>query len=476
MAQKLLYTSQPFFFTQPATLAAMAALHGAETADPETARVLELGCASGGNLIPMAARFPKASFVGIDLEPDAIAEGQRQIAALQLSNITLEAADILDFAERAEEFDYLICHGVLSWVPKKVRAAIFRICKTQLSPRGIAMLSFNVLPGWRQEYIIRDICIGATDPTLDPETNVTRALEKLQQIAAGVPENTPYGFLVRQAAQKLAGANPTYFLGEYLAPVNKPFLFADVQRRASKAGLHYVSEPELAASAPERIVANAANARALANGDAGKLQSILDEMSGRSFRRAIFSKSPVQSEPDGRKLADLHVSLSFAREAPMSRTFHIGTGQAYTAPNDEVADVIDELSRAFPSSRLVADLRANDRDTLLSALMFLAASGYLRLQTVGLEAGHAGTNKPVAFDFARFEATEKRPWLTTLQHHAVVPSPDAIALLPHLDGSRDHAALGDLLQGADRAARVASALRQLEQAALLSTSLTSHPR
>src|SRR5215468_8587224 len=98
--EKLLYTSQPFFFTQPASLAAMAALHGVDAAPVESARVLELGCASGGNIIPLAAHFPEAQFVGVDIEAEAIANGVRRAAALGLANIKLEAADIVDFAER----------------------------------------------------------------------------------------------------------------------------------------------------------------------------------------------------------------------------------------------------------------------------------------------------------------------------------------------------------------------------------------
>jgi protein-L-isoaspartate O-methyltransferase len=466
--KKLLYTSQPFFFTQPATLAAMAALYGAARAPVETARVLELGCASGGNIIPMAARFPKASFVGIDLEAEAIAEGQKRIAALKLSNIKLETADILEFAERNEEFDYLICHGVLSWVPKKIRSAIFRVCKTQLSPRGLALISFNVLPGWRLEQIVRDIAMGAVDAAADPQTHVSRAIARLEAVAAGVQENTPFGFIVRQAAQRLATANPSYFLGEYLAPVNKCFLFEDIRRRAQKAGLHYVSEPELATSLPERVLPNsAAKARALAHGDAAKLQSILDEVSGRSFRRAVFSKQPAHQEPDEKALDALHVSLALGRDQSAPRVFHTGTGQTYTAPNDEIADAVGELARIYPATRAVADLAVQDRAMLTSALMLLASSSHLHVQDTAFEVGRASAAKPIAFEVARLEAGEQKGWVTTLQHHAVAPSPDTMTLLPYLDGSRDHAALTELLSGGDRIGRVEAALKQLEHAALL---------
>ncbi len=53
------YPSMPITHTQPAHLAALARLFGAEAPSVERARVLELGCAAGGNIIPLAARFPQ---------------------------------------------------------------------------------------------------------------------------------------------------------------------------------------------------------------------------------------------------------------------------------------------------------------------------------------------------------------------------------------------------------------------------------
>jgi protein-L-isoaspartate O-methyltransferase len=463
---KLLYTSQPFFFSQPASLAAMAALYGVETAPVETARVLELGCASGGNIIPMAARFPKASFVGVDIEAAEITEGERRIAALRLSNIQLEAADIVAFAERKEEFDYVICHGVLSWVPEPVQDAVFRLCRTQLSPRGLIVISFNVLPGWRLEQMIRDICFAALDPTADPLRNVSRAMARLEAIAAGTQERTPYGFLTRQAAQRLAQADPTYLLAEHLAPVNDPFLFEDILTLAREAGLHYVSDAELTTSLPEAVLPHAAvKARALANGNAAHLQSYLDQMSGRSFRRAIFAKRAARAEPNADAFANLHASLALHRDASSPRAFHTASGHTYTAPNDLVADAFGELAKAYPATRLISDLAPPE--ALENSVMFLAAAGHLRVQTTPLRTGLASAAKPIAFSVARLEAVQRPPWVTTLRHFSASLSPDAMALLPHLDGSRDQNALAEMLQGQDRMARVDAALGLLEREALL---------
>ena len=52
------YSNYPYAQTHPDRLATVAALHGLSTPDPATARVLEIGCGAGGNLIAMATASP----------------------------------------------------------------------------------------------------------------------------------------------------------------------------------------------------------------------------------------------------------------------------------------------------------------------------------------------------------------------------------------------------------------------------------
>ncbi len=135
------YTSDPFPNTHPALLAAIAHLFAIDAAPLPAARVLELGCASGGNIIPLAARHPQASFVGVDLSGAQVAAGQKRIADLGLANIALHCQSFSEFTGHDAAFDYIICHGVYSWVPAALRETIFRICRENLSPRGIALIS-----------------------------------------------------------------------------------------------------------------------------------------------------------------------------------------------------------------------------------------------------------------------------------------------------------------------------------------------
>ena len=56
---ELPYPGSPFPQTHPLRLSAIGALFGMQPADVQHCRVLELGCADGGNLIPMAVALPE---------------------------------------------------------------------------------------------------------------------------------------------------------------------------------------------------------------------------------------------------------------------------------------------------------------------------------------------------------------------------------------------------------------------------------
>src|SRR5262245_24376704 len=94
--ENLPYRSRAFPQTHPGRLSAIATMFGLETPPVETARVLELGCASGGNLIPHAARFPDGQFVGVDLSPGHVELARERIADLGLGNIEIRCQSITD--------------------------------------------------------------------------------------------------------------------------------------------------------------------------------------------------------------------------------------------------------------------------------------------------------------------------------------------------------------------------------------------
>ncbi len=145
---ELPYDSLPLPETQPDFLAAMAKLHGFDAPDPRRARILELGCAQGGNLIPLAWRWPESDCVGVELSRVQAEAGAAFVKRLGLPNVRIVHGDLAALPDDLGAFDYIIAHGVFSWVPPAVQQALLEACRRHLSPQGVAYVSFNVAAGW----------------------------------------------------------------------------------------------------------------------------------------------------------------------------------------------------------------------------------------------------------------------------------------------------------------------------------------
>jgi predicted O-methyltransferase YrrM len=179
---ELTYETNPFPETHPGNLAMLGRLFGIPTIDPQQCRVLELGSATGGNIIPMAWHLPRSEFVGVELSRSQASIGQCIIQALDLTNIRLDVCDILELEpERIGQFDYIIVHGVYSWVPVVVREKILHLLGQCLTPQGIAYVSYNVLPGWRMRGGVRDLLLYVTRDAVSAEAKYTTAIAALER-------------------------------------------------------------------------------------------------------------------------------------------------------------------------------------------------------------------------------------------------------------------------------------------------------
>src|SRR6266567_8093421 len=142
------YPAKPYHVTRPDHLELFGWLFGMRPRPADEARVLEIGCGTGENVLLAAECFPRARFVGVDLSPSQIDAGRRTQAALGLDNVELRSFDLTRIDAEFGEFDYIVAHGVYSWVPAPVREALLEVMRQRLAPQGIAFVSANVKPGW----------------------------------------------------------------------------------------------------------------------------------------------------------------------------------------------------------------------------------------------------------------------------------------------------------------------------------------
>src|SRR5829696_5245443 len=149
------YSNYPYGQTHPDRLGTVAVLYGLHPPDPFTARVLEIGCGAGGNLIAMAAATPGIRALGFDLAAGPVADGQRAIAEIGLENVELRHGDVRAVTDLGE-FDYVIAHGVYSWIPADARDALLATIREHMVPNGIAYISYNAEPGGYFRRMLRD--------------------------------------------------------------------------------------------------------------------------------------------------------------------------------------------------------------------------------------------------------------------------------------------------------------------------------
>src|SRR5687767_5966377 len=104
---ELPYPAAAYIQSHPSRLETLANLFGMSPPDITRCRVLELACADGANLIPIACALPESTFVGVDLSTRQLAAGHENIAALGLTNIDLRHCDIRNVDASFGSFDYI---------------------------------------------------------------------------------------------------------------------------------------------------------------------------------------------------------------------------------------------------------------------------------------------------------------------------------------------------------------------------------
>ncbi|HMP42988.1 MAG TPA: class I SAM-dependent methyltransferase, partial [Roseiflexaceae bacterium] len=320
------YQSVALPSTYPGHLYALATLLGMRPAAPQQCRVLEIGCADGGNLLAMAATLPHSTFYGIDLSQRQIDTARELRNTLGLQNVTLEQRDIQAIGADFGSFDYIIAYGIYSWVPPEVQQTLFEVIRRHLAPQGIALVSYNTYPGWHIRGMVRDMLVRHSRffTTQQERIHQSRALltfltTATDQLVPHMPRLELYQQLLAQEHDVLRDRPDYYLVHEHLDAYNEPVYLTDFVERAAQHRLQYLVDSHLpsslTATLPRPI---AAQLEAIAPNQIA-LEQYLDFLTNRQFRETLLCRSEV---PVARDLAthNLH-GLQLASAA------HVETGE-----------------------------------------------------------------------------------------------------------------------------------------------------
>jgi len=458
-------TSHPS--TDPAVTAVAAQLAGLDICPPSGARILEIGCASGHNLLPLAARWPESRFTGIDFSRTSIDDARETARLAGLTNVDFIGTDIRTFDPGAgAAYDYIIAHGVYSWVPFDARQALLDFCGTRLAEKGLAVISYNTLPGWS----LRNSVVGLTKllSTRPVNESIGRDPERiLGFLAAAAGNHTPYSRHLTGVLHDMFGKGESVLSFDEFSPVNEPCTFLDFAGHAARSGLRYLGESELTNNFPAALAPEAAEMLKPLENDPLTLQQTIDVLTNRTFRSSLLCRADAPT----RERISMATVLDFAVWCPHATVRDAGGVLLQDRSGNELVRFENPLAVAFFSLLEETKPEAVPIHDVLGMLAAILADTWnpaqgppalARLLMNSARQGHVQLrHEPVRFDASppafpdlgmlRLLAAGKKRPIVDIYHTAHVLNDMRARLARAMDGSRSVADLSDLARsiGAD---------------------------
>jgi SAM-dependent methyltransferase len=425
----------------------VATLFGLRPAAPDACRLLELGCGDGGNLVPMAYALRESSFCGIDLSARAIERAAAVAAALRLGNVEFLQADLTALPALGT-FDFVVAHGVYSWVAPPERDALLAACREHLAPHGVAYVSYDVLPGGHLREITRQMLRWHLRAVDQPEQRIAGARDLLAAIAEARPEGDEMRLVAERALQQGDAA----LFHDELAPHHQAVLFTDFVAHAGAHGLRFLAEADVfemdAGALPPELAR-----------DPVEREQYLDFFKGRMFRQSLLCHADAELDEPGLDAVRGMLAATPARRVGEGE-FRGPLGATLKTDHEAVEAAFVRLGEAWPAPLPVASL--GDDPAVAETLRRAYAANLVRLHVWAPPLATAPSERPRASALARLQAGEGTR-VTTLLHTSVEVGDElGRRLIRLLDGTRDRAALlAELERPADELERSLQGLARI---------------
>ena len=456
--------------THPNRLACMATLFGLQPAEVATCRVLELACASGGNLIPMAYGLPQASFVGVDLSSVQLTAGKAVVESLGLTNIRLEHANILDLPDDFGTFDYIIAHGVYSWVPPAVQDKILSIYSHLLAPQGVGYISYNCYPGWHSLEMVRELMLYHVSEMQTVEQKVQQARAVLKFVMQSTAEqHRGHSQTLREHWELFSNCSDSYLYHELLEENNQPVYFHQFAARAAQHNLKFLSEASLLEMRGPGI-SEELYETLQQHDDPLIVEQYVDFLVNRTFRKTLLchanlttAKQPLLENVPKFRILGMAVPKSSTPDlvGTKSEEFTSSWGSSVTTSHPVDKTSLFTLAEAVPFSLTFADLLeriqqrlypkqafpsdSRDHDRLCQSLLNCYLSGMIEFELFEPVLAAEISPLPVCSPVARMELADSGS-LTNMRHQGIaMQNPITMHLIPLLDGKHDHEWLVEFL-------------------------------
>jgi methyltransferase-like protein len=417
----------------------------------------------------MAVGLPKCEFVGVDAAGTAIARGRAMAEEIGLKNLTLRHLDLMEMAPDYGQFDYIIAHGVYSWVSDPVRKQVLAICKGSLAPQGVAYVSYNTFPGCHNRLMLREMMQFHNRDIHEPQQKMQQAFNLLKVLAHALEKSEePYTKFLRDDLERLSKRSLEAMYHDELADVFAPFYFHEFMDQAQQHDLQFLGEAEFFDMVPRGLSPDAVKVLGRLSNEIVLREQYLDFMRGRHFRKTLLCHPDVALNRSVKHdcVRSYYVTsmtnpeLPAPNPEPGATEIFRSSANATLTTSDPLArallwHVVDKNPERILFSRLAAEVEARarqqygfapqpDQDIAADISEFvwsMYCAGLLDLHVHVPPYVTGVTDKPLASPLARWQA--RRTNVIATLHHRTLQLGISVhqGILALLDGTRNRADL-----------------------------------
>jgi SAM-dependent methyltransferase/methyltransferase-like protein len=467
------YAGLPVVRSQPEYLETVARLRGMQPAATSRARVLELGCGAGGNLLPLADRYPESRFVGIDRSARQIEIAQQVARELSLENVEFRSQHLLELNAALGTFDYIIANGIYSWVDAPLREKLLAVCRDHLAPQGIAYVSYKTYPGWAVHEMFRNMMLYDAREASNATEKIARARMFLEFLDASLSENEPYGALLHGELAALKKQSDEYLLHDHLEEFSHPVYFPDFAQHARTFSLQTAGDGVLGIRRRDYLGEVLERQLDAITTDDAERELYRDVVYGRTVRQTLLCHEAV-SLPNSvtpEMLGGLYLAGALRAAAAQVDIGSSAVAQFSNRAGTQISTKLPlvkaallHLSEAWPDYVRYEDcvpaacarletagfpmpIPAEEIERLEKNLTQCCAGGGLELHSERPSYTPRASDKPAASPLVRWQA-RRGEVVANRRHEPVRLEMFERCLIDLLDGTRDQAALTELLAAA----------------------------
>jgi hypothetical protein len=202
----------------------------------------ELGFGKGLSLLTMATNYPNGQFYGVDFNPSHVKYANYMAKMAGLSNVkffNLSFEEALEQEDKFPSFDYIVFHGVYTWVRKKAQKQIIKFCDKKIKTGGVIYNSYSAMPGCSQRAQLQKMIVETS------HTVWGRSDDKLLQSLDIIDDFLNLDIMSHKkelisAFKPIKKQNINYLPHEYLNLAWSASYFIDIEKTFNKIGLDFV--------------------------------------------------------------------------------------------------------------------------------------------------------------------------------------------------------------------------------------------